>query len=111
MNPFRRIGAVLAPWLVSLALAGVAVAQEPPSAAPEGESAAESRAAAFRSMEGPAEESVPGGALMVAAYAVIWLLLFGYLVRLAQLQSRNAAELSRIEGMVRRADTARSEGA
>lgn len=103
VNPFRKVGAVLAPWFVSMLFAGVAVAQE-------AESAAESRAAAFKSVQGPVEESVPGGALMVAAYAVIWLLLFGYLVRLAQLQSRNAKELSRIEGMVRRADAARSEG-
>ena len=100
---FRHVGALVAPWFVGFCLAGVAFAQE-------AQDAASSRAAAFRAVEGPVEESVPGGTLMLAAYAVIWVLLFGYLYRLARLQSQNAKELARIESMVRRADAARPEG-
>lgn len=62
----------------------------------EPEDAASSRAAAFRAVEGKAQENVPGGPLLLSAYAVAWLLVFGYLLRLARLQRQNAADLDRL---------------
>lgn len=78
---------------------GRAQEEGPPVAATteeEPEDAASSRAAAFRAVEGKAQENVPGGPLLLSAYAVAWLLVFGYLLRLARLQRQNAADLDRL---------------
>jgi CcmD family protein len=55
------------------------------------------RATEFRAVTGPQAESVPGGLLLVAAYAVIFLLLLGYVVRLGVLQERIASDVTRLE--------------
>jgi len=107
-----RAAAVLSLTLVLAAAAPGQVAGQPDDAptgaapAADGdpaEDASSSRSAAFRAVEGPAQDNVPGGALMIAAYAVVWLLVFGYLVRLARLQSKNTADLDRLLRAVGRA--------
>ena len=55
------------------------------------------RATEFRAVTGPQAESVPGGMLLVGAYAVIFLLLLAYIVRLGLLQSRIAGDVDRLE--------------
>lgn len=55
------------------------------------------RATAFRSMTGPAKESVPGGQLLVGAYGLALLLLGGYVTWLGVLHSKTAATASELE--------------
>ena len=64
----------------------------------------------FVAMTGPARESVPGGALLVSAYAVIWLILCAYVGRLALLQSSTSKELARLEAALRTRDGKPAEG-
>lgn len=65
-------------------------------AAADGKDAAESRATAFQAVEGPQKEQVPGGALLVSAYAFVLVLLVAYVARLGALQSKTAAEVERL---------------
>jgi CcmD family protein len=60
------------------------------------EDAAESRATSFQAVEGAQKESVPGGSLMVAAYAVTLVLLVGYVARLGMMHQKTASELDRL---------------
>ena len=86
-------------WLAST---GVAQAPAPADAAAESaeESPAEERAAQFVGVTGPEAESVPGGTLLLAAYAVVWVLLFLFLVRMRGLQRQTAEELERLSAEV-----------
>ena len=74
------------------------VGSEPAAA---GETAAEERAAQFVGVTGPDAESVPGGALLISAYAVVWVLLFLFLLRMRGLQRETAEELERLAAEVR----------
>jgi CcmD family protein len=65
------------------------------------ETPSEERAAQFVGVTGPDAESVPGGALMLAAYAIVWVLLFLFLVRMRRLQSQTAEELERLSAEIR----------
>ncbi len=89
----------------TLFLAGATLAQEPGSdsgsATAEAETPAEERAAQFVGVTGPDAESVPGGTLLLAAYAVVWVLLFLFLMRLRRLQSGTAEELERLSAEIR----------
>ena len=60
------------------------------------EDPAESRSAAFQAVEGPQAEQVPGGPLLIAAYAVVLVLLCAYVARLGALYAKNRAELDRL---------------
>ena len=81
-------------WLaLCLWLAAPAFAQE---AADPSQSAAESRAASFQAVEGSQKDEVPGGGLMVAAYAFVMVVLVAYVARLGTLQSKTARELERL---------------
>lgn len=71
---------------------------------PADESPAEERAAQFVGVTGPEAESVPGGTLLLAAYAIVWVLLFFYLVRMRRLQSQTAEELERLGAEIRAAE-------
>lgn len=71
----------------TLSLAAVASAQEDP---------AESRAATFEAVEGAQTEDVPGGALLIAAYGVIFLLLLGFVGSIAARQARTQRELAQL---------------
>jgi len=55
------------------------------------------RSAAFQAVEGPTRESISGGTLMLSAYAVVWVLVAGYVARIALSSSRTARDLSRLE--------------
>jgi CcmD family protein len=76
----------------TLSLATVAAAQDGSGQ----EDAAESRAATFEAARGAQTEDVPGGALLIAAYGVIWLLLFGFIGSIAARQARTQRELARL---------------
>jgi CcmD family protein len=86
--------------LTLLPLATVALAQDAGAEAQEGTG----RESEFVAMTGPAQESVSGGALMVAAYAVIWVLLCAYVGRLAMLQASTSKELARLDAALRARD-------
>jgi CcmD family protein len=65
------------------------------------EDAAEERATQFVGVRGPEAESIPGGALLLAAYAVVWALLFLFLLRMRGLQRQTAEELERLSAQIR----------
>jgi CcmD family protein len=69
-----------------------------------GETPAEERAAQFVGVTGPDAESVPGGTLLLAAYAIVWVLLFLFLVRMRRLQSQTAEELERLSAQIRESE-------
>ncbi len=93
-------------WAFALLLVGTLFAApvraEEPSGTPDTSAsgdqtdAAEERATAFQGVRGPEAESVPGGALLLGAYAVVWVLLFLYLMRMRRLQRHTAEELERL---------------
>lgn len=60
------------------------------------EDAADSRATSFQAVEGAQKEDVPGGPLLVGAYAVTLLLLVGYVARLGMMHQKTASELERL---------------
>ncbi len=55
------------------------------------------RAAAFRAVTGPQAEQVPGGPLLIVAYAIVWALIFLYLFRLGRLQTHTLEEIEKLE--------------
>lgn len=56
----------------------------------------EDRATSFQAVQGAAKEDVPGGPLLVAAYAFVLVLVIGYAARLGALQAKTARELERL---------------
>jgi CcmD family protein len=91
--------------VATLLFAPAALAEDaPPQAdtpAQADETPAEERAAQFVGVTGPEAESVPGGALLLAAYAIVWALLFLFLIRMRRLQSQTAEELERLSAEIR----------
>ena len=76
--------------------------QEPDNEVAETEEdAAEERATQFVGVRGPEAESISGGALLLAAYAVVWALLFLFLMRMRGLQRQTAEELERLSAEIR----------
>ncbi len=73
----------------------------PVAAQAETESAGEDRATSFRAVEGAVQEDVPGGPLLIGAYGIIWLVVFGYVIRLVRMQKSGAEELKRLEASLR----------
>jgi len=97
---------VLGPCLVAFVLfvsAPLLAQDDSVGPAQDGKDAAESRATAFQAVEGPQKEQVPGGALLISAYAFVLVLLVGYVARLALLQSKTAAEVERLTRALERA--------
>ena len=80
----------------ALAVAAATYALSAPLVALAEEDAAESRSAAFQAVEGGKGEQVPGGPLLVYAYAAILLLLVAYVARLGALYAKNRSELDRL---------------
>lgn len=102
----RVAAAALAGSLLALTLLPLATpvfAQDAGMAAQRGDTGRETE---FVAMTGPARDSVPGGALLIAAYAVIWVLLCGYVGRLAMLQGQTSKELARLDTALRAHDGA-----
>lgn len=83
----------------------LALADSPPEPDPTDagvqEDAAEERATQFVGVRGPEAESIPGGALLLAAYAIVWALLFLFLLRMRGLQRQTAEELERLSAQIR----------
>lgn len=55
------------------------------------------RAETFVPVEGPQVEDVPGGPLMVGAYALLWILVFGYLFMLSKRARNLEARIAQLE--------------
>ncbi len=65
-----------------------------PSATPD------DRAQTFEAVTGGVKEDIAGGPLLLAAYAVVWIAVFGYVVHLGRLHGRLSESLQRIETAV-----------
>ncbi len=76
--------------------AGPAFADVPP---PEEE---EGRETSFQAVSGSTEEQVPGGALMVGAYAAIWLFVGLYVMRMGLSQRAIESDIAGIEKRIAR---------
>lgn len=63
--------------------------------------AAEERATQFVGVTGPEAESIPGGGLLLGAYAIVWAFIFLYLLRMRGLQRQTAEELERLSAEIR----------
>jgi CcmD family protein len=55
------------------------------------------RAQTFEAVSGAVKEDVPGGPLVLIAYALIWLAVFGYVFRLVRLQRGADENLARLQ--------------
>jgi CcmD family protein len=88
-------------WFVlCLLLAAPLYAQE---AEPDpSQDAAESRATSFQAVEGSQKDDVPGGPLLIGAYAFVMVVLVAYVARLGLLQSKTAKELERLTRAIER---------
>lgn len=64
--------------------------------------AQDDRAASFQAVTGGVKEDISGAPLMLAAYAVVWVTLFGYVWRIHRLQRGVEANLERLERTVSR---------
>ena len=85
----RRLFAALG-LLAALSLPALALAQD--GADPTGD-----RATTFQAAEpGAQTENVPGGTLLVVAYGVAWICVFGYAVSLGMRQAKTAKDLERL---------------
>jgi hypothetical protein len=82
------------PGLAALVAATLLWCAAPAARADEG--AAESRSEAFRTVEGALQEDVPGGPLLVGAYALILAAVLGYVIHLVRLQSRMSGDIERL---------------
>lgn len=89
---------------VFLILAG-ALGTVPAVAQPAEEAAAEAgdRGEAFRAVEHGETEDVPGGPLLLGAYALVWLFVLAYMLRLARLQRSTENDLARLQQSVEKA--------
>jgi hypothetical protein len=97
--------------LFPVMLLAALIVSRPAWAEPEGDppapseelSAAEERSTAFRAVTGPETEGVPGGALLVGAYLALWVLAFGYLLRLGSIARGVEADVASLREAIDRA--------
>jgi len=89
-RPAPKLAALLAATMSSLVWVTLASAQD----------AAEDRATSFKAVTGAVKEDVPGGPLLVVAYAAILMVVIGYGVRLVRMQARAQSDLARLERQV-----------
>lgn len=94
----------VAAWLVAGSLFAFGAAPVV-ALAQDGEvDAAEDRAMTMEAAEDGAQtENIPGGMLMVSAYAVVWLVVLGYVASLGFRHARLARDLDRLAGDVKSA--------
>ena len=95
MKRVRSGWLALSLWLAAPVYAYAQEAADDPSKDP-----AESRATSFQAVEGSQKDEVPGGGLMVAAYAFVMVVLVGYVARLGSLQGKTARELERLTRVI-----------
>jgi CcmD family protein len=62
------------------------------------------RAQSFQAVTGAVKEDVPGGPLLLIAYALVWLVVFFYVFRMARLQRGVQDDLSRLERVLAHTD-------
>ena len=62
--------------------------------------AAESRATEFRAVSGGQGEDVPGGGLLIAAYATVLAIVLGYVVYLGRLTAGTHRDLDRLQAAI-----------
>jgi CcmD family protein len=92
----RAVALAVIGWLSlgpALATGGLAHAQAPTT--PD-----EDRSMAFRAVDGALAEDVDGGALMVAAYGVILVLLLSYVLYLSRIQAGTSTEIARLRAAI-----------
>ena len=77
----------------SWSCAALALAQE----------AADERATSFEAVQGAVKEDVPGGPLLLAAYAVIWIFVLLFVMRLVRQQGQCERDLARLEKQLAKA--------
>ena len=58
------------------------------------------RATSFQAVTGSAHEDVPGGNLLIAAYAIVLFLLVMYVLYLTAMQQSSTKELTRLEAVL-----------
>ncbi len=98
--------------LRALALAfGLALSAAAPAAAQPADGATagatpDDRATSFRAVSGAEAESVPGGALLVGAYGLVWAFMLLYVLHLAGLSRRTSQDLTRLERTLAEAEAA-----
>ena len=82
---------------ISAFVFGVACAQTTARAdvAPERDSG--DRATEFRAVTGPQKDNISGGGLMLGAYAIVWTMMFGYVVRLGMLNAATNVRVAELE--------------
>jgi hypothetical protein len=71
----------------------------------QSEQSGDTRSRVFEAVEGMQVEEVSGAKLLLAAYAMFWLLLFAYIVRIARMQDRTRDDLNRLERLLSKAET------
>ena len=76
----------------TLLMPALALGQEPDPS--------EDRATSFHAVSGSAQEDVPGGTLLIAAYAVVLVALVGYVVYIGAIQQGTQREMARLEKLV-----------
>jgi hypothetical protein len=62
--------------------------------------AAEDRATSFKAVTGAVKEDVPGGPLLLGAYAAILVVIIAYGIRLVRMQQRAQTDLARLERQI-----------
>lgn len=95
----RRLRGLLTPALMIGVLylsAGLASAQ----GEADSESASESRAESFRAVQGAVQEDISGGPLMLTVYAVTWVGVCLYVLRLVSLQQRTLKDVQRLNAQL-----------
>jgi hypothetical protein len=86
-------------WFFLSLPAGVVTAQ-PSAQTGQMSEQQESRSRVFQTIEGARGEEISGKELLLVAYALFWLLLFAYLLRLGRLQAKTRADIDRLERLL-----------
>ena len=58
------------------------------------------RATSFQAVQGAQKEDVPGGTLLVGAYAVVLVLIVGYVARLGMMHQKTASDVERLSRLL-----------
>ena len=90
-------------WCAVVMLSCMACASQTVAAQSDVDAPADSRSEAFKSVTGPTTEDIAGGPLMLASYAIIWLVMLGYVLRVARLQARTLTQLEELTAELARA--------
>lgn len=84
----------------ALAFTPAAFADDIDPAVANTQNAGESRATEFRAVSGGQGEDVPGGGLLIAAYATVLVIVLGYVVYLGRLTAGTHRDLDRLQAAI-----------